>query len=144
MLRHKIKFEKFTEDGEDVEEVEEDFYFNINKSELIELEVEHNEGLEKWVERIVKAEDRKTMFAEFKRIVLLAYGKKSEDGTSFIKSPELSQAFANHAAFDVLLTDLCTKDDFAAVFTKGILPRDLVGKMEEDPEAQKALQTPNS
>lgn len=140
MLRHKIKFQTFVEDG-DPEEIEEDFYFNISKAELIEIEVEHNEGLEEWVKRIIKAQDRKTMFAEFKRIVLLAYGEKSADGKSFIKSPELSQAFANHAAFDVLLTDLVTKDDFAADFTKGILPKDLVTKMVDDPEAQKALET---
>lgn len=144
MLKHKITYKDF--DGDDVTE---EFYFNINKSELIELEVEHKEGMQEYLQRIVKAEDRKTMVAEFKKIILLAYGEKSEDGKRFIKSDDLRTAFSQTAAYDALFMQLTTDAEASAKFIQAVLPQDLdLGEGVKAAAAAstgttKAIETPN-
>jgi hypothetical protein len=121
MLKRAITYEDFN--GETVTE---EFYFNITKSELVELEVGHGEGgIEAFIKRIVKAQDNKELIAEFKRIILLSYGVKSADGRRFMKSDELRTEFEQTAAFDALFIELATSDDAAAKFIQGILPRDM-------------------
>ncbi len=126
MLKREISYENF--DGEQVTET---IYFNISKPEIIELEVEYEGGFGKMMERIVEAEDAKQLIHEFKRIVLLSYGKKSEDGKRFIKSDELREEFSQSAAYNELFMELATDDKAAAAFIKGILPKDLADAVEE-------------
>lgn len=137
MLKHPIKYTDYTEDEEEVEEY---FYFNLTKTELLELEIEHQEGLEEWLEKISKARDRKTLWHEFKRIVLLAYGEKSPDGKSFIKSEESRDAFAHSAAFDALMMNLLTDANMAANFVKGVMPKDLAKAADKAAADLKAKQ----
>ena len=80
MLKREIKYTDF-----DGNEVTDTFYFNITKSEIVELEVGYTGGMEGFIKNIVNAEDNKALVAEFKRIILLAYGQKSPDGKRFIK-----------------------------------------------------------
>lgn len=101
------------------------FYFNMSKAELIELEVEYKQGIAAMIEDIVKAKDNKRIIAIFKKIILMSYGQKSEDGKRFIKSPELSKAFSQTDAYTELFMDLATNEDSAVVFIKGILPADM-------------------
>lgn len=120
MLKREIEYKTF--DGKDDSTVE---YFNLTKTELIELEVEYNDGLEKAIKRIIATEDRKALITEFKRIILLSYGQKSEDGKRFVKSETISNDFMQTAAFDALFIELATDADKAADFIQGILPADM-------------------
>lgn len=120
MLKRDITFEDF-----DGEERTETFYFNITKTELMELEVSRREGMKVFLENIVKAENNKELLAQFKNIVLMSYGEKSEDGKRFIKSEELSIGFTQMPAFDALFMELTTDEDAAATFISGILPKGL-------------------
>lgn len=126
MLKRDITYEDF--DGEQVTET---FYFNLTKSEIIELEVSYKEGLQAALLRIVKAQDNKTLIAEFKKIVLLAYGERSEDGKRFIKNDEIREAFSQTAAYDALFMELATSDDAAATFIKGVVPKDFAKEIEK-------------
>ena len=126
MLKRDITYEDF--DGEKVTET---FYFNLTKTEIVELEVGYDGGLQAALQRIIKADDRKTLVAEFKKIVLLSYGKKSDDGKRFIKSDELREEFSQTAAYDSLFMELATNDDSAATFIKGIVPKDFAREMDK-------------
>lgn len=126
MLKRNITYENF--DGETVTET---FYFNLTKTEIIELEVSYQSGLEGMLKRIIESEDRRALISEFKKIILLAYGEKSADGKRFIKSDELREAFAQTAAFDALFIELATNDDAGATFVKGILPADIAKSVAE-------------
>lgn len=121
MLKREIKYEDF--DGNTVTET---FYFNISKPELIELEVEQEKGLGAWIQKIIDTKDHKELIAQFKRIILLAYGEKSEDGKRFVKSDQLREDFSHTAAYISLFTELATSDEAASTFLKGVLPKDLV------------------
>jgi hypothetical protein len=120
MLKREITYEDFN--GEKATDT---YYFNLTKTEIITLEVSYEGGLEAALKRIVDTKDSKNLIAEFKRIILLAYGVKSEDGKRFIKSDQLRDEFSQTAAYDALFMELATNDEAAAVFIKGIIPKDM-------------------
>jgi hypothetical protein len=126
MLKREIKYEDF-----DGKEVTETFYFNISKPELIELEVEFEQGFGKMLENIIETKDHKELIKKFKEIVLLAYGVKSEDGKRFVKSDQLREEFSQSAAYNTLFMELATDDNAAVVFLKNVLPKDMVGQIDE-------------
>ena len=135
MLIRPITYENF--DGETVTET---FHFNLSKSEIVELQVSYKEGLEAAIARIVRTEDKKKLIEEFKRIILLSYGERSEDGKRFVKNDELREAFSQTAAYDSLFIELATDDTAAADFIKGILPKDFAKEVEKQEVA--VLTTP--
>lgn len=107
------------------EEVSEDFFFHLSKAELIELEMSQEGGLSAWLQKVVAAEDGKSIIAEFKKIILGAYGQKSTDGRRFIKNQDLRDEFESSEAYSVLFVELVTDAEAAAVFVNGVIPSDL-------------------
>lgn len=106
----------------------EDFYFNLSKAELVEMEYSTAGGLSEMVNKIVSAKDDPAIFKIFKEFVLKAYGEKSADGKRFIKSEELSTAFSQTEAYSNLVMKLATDADYAAKFFNAVIPKiDQVG-----------------
>ena len=102
----------------------EDFYFNLNKAELVELELSTSGGLTAMMDRIIAAEDNPTLFKIFKDLVLKAYGIKSDDGRKFIKNQEVRDDFAQTEAYSVLVMELVSDAEKAAEFFNLIIPQD--------------------
>ena len=100
----------------------EDFYFNLSKAELTEMEMSYSGGLDKIIKNIIAAQDNKQIIAIFKDLILKAYGEKSPDGKHFVKSKEISTAFSQTEAYSELFMELATKSDAAAAFVNGITP----------------------
>ena len=100
----------------------EDFYFNLSKAELIEMELGTSGGLSEMIKRIVDAKDIPTITKVFKDLVLKAYGVKSLDGKRFEKSEELSRAFAQTEAYSDMIVEFLSDENAGANFVKGILP----------------------
>jgi hypothetical protein len=111
--------------GFDDQEYTEDFYFHLSKAELVEMEVSHDGGLGEYLKRIVASNDGKQIMAEFKKLILSSYGKKSEDGRRFIKTDELRQEFESSEAYSTLFMEIVTNADAAAQFVNGIIPSGL-------------------
>lgn len=105
-------------------ERKEDKYFNLSKAELMEMEMSTPGGFATMIRKIVDAQDAPSIVKIFKDLVLKAYGEKSPDGKRFIKSEELSTAFAQTEAYSVLFMELVTDADAAAAFVNGIVPVD--------------------
>lgn len=105
----------------------EDFYFNLSKSELIELELSTSGGLTVMMDRIIAAEDTPALFKIFKDLVLKAYGVKSDDGRKFIKNQEVRDDFSQTEAFSVLIMELVSDAEKAAEFFNAIIPQDFDG-----------------
>ena len=102
----------------------EDFYFNLTKAEVMELEMSTSGGLAEMIKRIVDAKDAPAIIKIFKDLVLKAYGEKSPDGKRFIKSDEIRTAFSQTEAYSILFMELATDADAAAKFVNGIIPND--------------------
>lgn len=104
----------------------EDFYFNLSKAEVTELEMSTDGGMKKMLEKIVAEQDVKKIVAIFKEIILKSYGEKSADGRRFIKSQELSTAFSQTEAYSNLFMEIGFDAKKAADFINGIMPADIV------------------
>ena len=130
MLKREITFEDFN--GEKQTEVH---YFNLSKSELIELESSFNGGLERNLQAIIEAKDSATLLKEFKTIILMAYGQKSPDGKRFIKNDQLREEFKQTAAYDALFMELATDDKAGAAFIRGVIPADLAEEVRKEQES---------
>lgn len=100
----------------------EDFYFNLTKAELMEMELSTSGGLAEKINRIVAAKDAPAIIQVFKDLVLSSYGQKSADGRRFIKSKELSEEFAQTEAYSQLFMKLANDADAASRFVNGIAP----------------------
>lgn len=108
-------------------EVTEDFYFNLSRAEVYEMEMTTNGGLVEMVQNIVKAKDVPAIADIFKNFILKAYGEKSPDGKYFNKidanGRPLSERFAQTEAFSVLYMMLAQDDKKAADFFNDIIPK---------------------
>lgn len=117
----------------------EDFYFNMSKAELAEMELSVDGGMENLLKKIVDSQDNKKIIETFKSILLKAYGEKSEDGRRFIKSEELSKAFSETPVYSDMFIKLATDEKYASRFIEGIMPGDLKTQLDAA-EKRKAVE----
>lgn len=106
----------------------EDFYFNLSKAEIMEMEMGTTGGLAESIQRVVAAQDAPAIINIFKDLVLKAYGVKSPDGKRFMKTvngTRLADEFAETEAYSIIFMELATDADAAAKFVNGIVPADL-------------------
>ena len=103
----------------------EDFYFNLTKAEIMEMEMGTTGGLAEMIQRIVQAQDHPAILKVFKDLVLKAYGEKSPDGKRFIKNDAITEEFSQTEAYSILFMELATDADAAAAFVNGIVPADM-------------------
>lgn len=107
------------------EERTEDFYFNLTKAEITEMELSTEGGLRDKIQRITKAKDVPEIIRLFKELVLKAFGVKSPDGKRFIKSEKLSEEFSQTEAYSDFFMELATNSNAASEFVNGIMPSDM-------------------
>ena len=102
----------------------EEFWFNLTKAEMMDLGLQlmHSTKVGEAIE-------------VFKKILLLAYGKKSLDGRKFEKSPEITADFVATQAYSDLYVELAIDPDKAAEFMNGVMGAD-VRKMVAENEAK--------
>ena len=100
----------------------EDFYFNLTRAEVTEMEMSTEGGLSEKINRIVQAKDVPSIIKIFKDLIIRSYGVKSPDGRRFIKDEELTKEFTQTEAFSDLYMTLATDLDAATEFVNGIAP----------------------
>lgn len=120
MLKKRIKYTDYNGTPR-----EEDFYFNLTKAEIMEMEMGTTGGLTEMITRVVETQDAPSIIKIFKEIILKAYGEKSPDGKRFIKSQELSDSFSQTEAYSELFMELASDSDAASKFVNGIIPADM-------------------
>ena len=120
MLKKTIKYTDYN--GETREE---DFYFNLNKAEVTELELSKQGGLSEYIKRIVAAQDAPSLVELFKELICKSYGEKSLDGKRFVKSKELTEEFTQTEAYAELFVELASNAEEATKFVNGIMPKNM-------------------
>ena len=134
MLIKKIKYTDFNG-----QEREEDFYFNLSKSELIKwLTTNGNYTIDAVLEKMIQTENAKDMVNEFEFLIMESYGTKSLDGKTFVKSKEVKDQFRYSPAYDVLFMELISDAKAAADFFNKVIPSDMADEvskiMKENPD----------
>ena len=122
-------------DYNDVERTE-DFYFNLNKAEIMEMELSTKGGLTVTMDRIIAAQDNPTLFKIFKDLVSKSYGVLSDDGRKFIKNQEVLDDFMQTEAYSIIFSELATNAEAAAEFFNNVIPQNLAKELAEE-EANK-------
>lgn len=117
MLKKTIAYTDF-----DGNERKEDFYFNLTKAEVAEMEHSETGGLSKILRKIIDEQDNKKIVAIFKDLILKAYGEKSPDGKRFVKNQELRDSFMQTEAYSELFMELAGNAEAAAAFVNAITP----------------------
>lgn len=106
---------------------EESVEFNISKMEVIRMQTSKEGGYAEYLERIVNSDNQKEIVEAFEWFVQKAYGRRSEDGTRFIKEDEngtpLINDFRQSPAYDEIIFTLATNEQLAADFVSKVLPQ---------------------
>lgn len=100
----------------------EDFYFNLSRSEIAEMELSTAGGMSEMLKKIANEQNMPALVKIFKEFILKAYGEPSADGKRFEKSEELSIAFSQTNAYSELFMELATNADKASEFINGLIP----------------------
>lgn len=99
----------------------EDFYFDMSKPEIVKMQASAKGGYDVQLKSIAANLNGALIMEFFENFISKAYGEKSEDGRRFIKSPELSEAFMQTPAYEVLFEELVTDDKKAAEFVNAVM-----------------------
>lgn len=108
---------------------EEEFYFNLNQIELLEMEAKLQGGMEGYVQSLVTNRDTGGLFDFICSLVQKAYGVKSADGRNFVKNEQVLADFVGTEAYTALMTELLLDRKDAedlknlTAFLNGILPK---------------------
>lgn len=120
MIKKRIKYEDF-----DGVEREEDFYFNLTKTELVKWNYSESGGLEEAVKKIIDTKDAKELLKIYDKIITMSYGVKSPDGKKFVKSEEITNDFKDTNAYDVMFIEYLSHPESFNAFIDGIMPKDI-------------------
>ena len=103
---------------------EEEYLFNIDKSEMIQLELDTPGGLKNTLTKIVDKQDIPSLSDFVNRLIKMSYGVVSPDGRKFVKTNEVWEDFRFSAAYDALYTEIITSDDKMTEFIANVFPND--------------------
>lgn len=109
----------------------ETFEFNLNASELAEMELTTEGGFANRLERIAKTSAGKAVWEMFDRLLSTAYGIRSEDNKRFIKGKKLWREFKQTKAYDVLIMEMLIEPEAASTFLLSMIPPELVEKVRK-------------
>ena len=118
------------------ESVTEDFYFNLTRTEILEMEYSLRPGqtFTELVTSLMETKDTGEVLSLIKEIVLASYGRKSADGKRFVKNAEIREEFEQSMAFDEIYIELASDSSMAADFVNGIMPKALQDQLGPDPK----------
>lgn len=127
MLIKKIKYTDWNG-----QEREDEFMFNLSKSELIKwLTTNGNYTIDSVLKKMIETENARDMVNEFEFLIMEAYGEKSLDGRTFVKSKEVKDRFRYSPAYDVLFMELISDSKKAADFFNKVIPSDLADEVNK-------------
>lgn len=127
MFKKVIKYEDFN--GVQREETH---YFNLSKAELMEMELSTEAGVEEMIRMLIATRDNAKIVQVYKDLILKSYGIKSEDGTRFIKSKELRDAFEQSNAYSEFFIELMSNSEAQAAFINGVVNGVNMPEMKEE------------
>lgn len=98
----------------------EEFYFHMSVPEVARLEAKlGGKSIKEYAEGLKDDNDADKMVKFIEEIILGSYGKKSADGKSFLKTPEIRQEFEYSQAYAELFEEMLTHPETAQKFAMG-------------------------
>lgn len=120
MLTKSITFKDFSDPPKDVTR---EFYFNLNETDMAELQFSKGEGFIENFKRIVAEENAGALIQAMKEVLAKAVGRKHEDGIRFERTPDITAQFIESNAYPVLFMELMDNDGANIIpFILGVIP----------------------
>ena len=117
MIKQHIKFY----DVIDEKEVEKDFYFHLNKAEIIRILSRAGEvDWETYVRNILESNDPDKILNLFESIIHDAVGQRTTEGL-FVKTKDFRDAFIASEAYGELFVKFLSEEAFAQKFWQSII-----------------------
>lgn len=113
------------------EELSKDYYFHLTESELLQI-IANGDLLS--LERSVEDKDSARMYDLIKKLILMSYGERDDNGNFFkIKNGvKLSENFEASPAFDALMMELTSNPNIGMEFITGIMPSKVKKNLTEE------------
>lgn len=121
----------------------EDFYFNLNKAELMKMELGVKGGMTEMMNRMIAAQDAPAMMEVFDDLIRKSYGIKAPDGRGFDKDPKHFESFKATEAYSELFVELITNPDACAEFFNGVVPANLAEQVKAEQAKQNLIAATN-
>lgn len=134
MLKQTVTYTDFNDNTQ-----VEDLYFNLSKTEIVDLELDPKGSLSSRLEAVSKTQDASEVYRQIKDIILKAYGRKSEDGRKFQKSEAIRIDFEESAVYDEFVWGMFKEPEKLTAFLEGIVPKQAIEEALEEQEARKKV-----
>lgn len=131
MFKKTIGFKDFNGDNQS-----QDFYFHMSKAELLAMAAD-NSAMANRIQRIIDSKDGRAILQEFRELIEMSVGVRSEDGSRFIKNTAAKSALMDSPAYDELLMELATNAEAAAEFVRQLVPEQMQEEMRKQMEKAK-------
>lgn len=123
----------------------EELYFNMMTPEMADLEFNtaFDGSLADYIRDAMKSGEGVKIYTFFKMLVVNSYGRRSADGSEFVKNPENTEKFLNSRAWEQFFLWLTDDPKHAEEFWNGIFPealKDKVEALEKDGSGGKRIQ----
>lgn len=115
----------------------EDFYFNLNKAEIVKLELSIPGGLTGMLKTLIEKQNIPKMIEVFDMLIDKSYGVRSADGRSFVKTKEVLEDFKSTEAYSNIYMRFATDSKFASDFLNNIIPKDMAEEIAKMSDADK-------
>lgn len=112
----------------------EDLYFHMMAPEFADLEFNTDFGdtkMSDYIREAMASGDGRKVYTFFKLMIVNSYGRRSEDGSEFIKREEFTEKFLNSRAYEEFFMWLVTDPKNAEKFWNGILPERIAEQAAE-------------
>lgn len=111
--------------------VEEEYYFGLDKPELIKYGLAQDSELEAYFRKIVKEENVKELIILLDDFIMRSVGKRSEDGKRFVKTPEITDSFKQTGAYSEFFMWVVSNPKEVENFFLEILPPDMKNELSK-------------
>lgn len=99
----------------------EDFFFHMSIPEATRFQAEIGEmEFDEYAKTLAANKDLKGMVDFIENLILSSYGKKSEDGLTFLKNAKIREEFSNSQPYAELFEELLTNPETTEQFANGI------------------------
>lgn len=128
MFKHVIEYTDY--DGNTRSE---ELCFNLSAPEMLELQIHTPGGYAEKLERVANSNNPLEMLEMVMELVKRSYGKRSEDGTRFIKvgpdGRKLCEDFVETPAYEAFLFECISNEKLAANFVNNLIPQSTIDKL---------------
>lgn len=134
MIKQTVSYEDFNGNQKT-----EDLYFHMRKMDLVDMEITEGMSMSERLNKISKTQNAVEVKDLMKKLVLDAYGIRTEDGR-FIKNNKIREEFESSEAYSEFMWSLISDASKAATFMTNLMPSDFVNEaIRKNPEDGKKL-----